>query len=82
MGISVWQLLIVLLIAVVLFGTKKLRNIGGDLGAAIKNFRTSMRDGENDSEDEEIASPPRVERDKDKAQIIDGKASVKQDNKI
>jgi len=52
MGISIWQLLIVLLIVVVLFGTKKLRNIGGDLGGAIKNFRSSMRDGESEAKDE------------------------------
>jgi len=80
MGISVWQLLIVLLIAVVLFGTKKLRNIGGDLGAAIKNFRSSMR--ESEKEEEELVSPPKVERDKDETQVIEGKASVKQDNKL
>jgi len=78
MGISVWQLLIVLLIAVVLFGTKKLRNIGGDLGAAIKNFRSSMR--ESEKEEEELVSPPKVERDKGETQVIEGKASVKQDN--
>ena len=46
MGISIWQLLIILVIVVLLFGTKKLRNMGGDLGGAIKNFRSSMRDGE------------------------------------
>nr|VFK16342.1 MAG: sec-independent protein translocase protein TatA [Candidatus Kentron sp. LPFa] len=44
-GISVWQLLIILVIIVVLFGTKKLRNIGSDLGDAIKSFRSSMKDG-------------------------------------
>ncbi len=48
MGISIWQLLIILVIVVVLFGTKKLRNIGGDLGGAIKNFRQSLRDGEEE----------------------------------
>ncbi len=41
-GISIWQLLIILAIVVMLFGTKRLRNIGGDLGAAIKGFRNSM----------------------------------------
>lgn len=45
-GISIWQLLIVLLIVVLLFGTKKMRNIGSDLGSAIKNFKSSMADGE------------------------------------
>lgn len=45
-GISIWQLLIVLAIIVLLFGTKKLRNIGGDLGGAVKGFKKAMRDGE------------------------------------
>lgn len=48
-GISIWQLLILLVIVVMVFGTKRLRNMGGDLGTAIKGFRSSMRDG-NDSD--------------------------------
>jgi sec-independent protein translocase protein TatA len=48
-GISIWQLLIVLVIVVLLFGTKKLRSLGGDLGSAIKNFKQSMQDGENEA---------------------------------
>ncbi|MBL4794275.1 MAG: Sec-independent protein translocase subunit TatA [Pseudomonadales bacterium] len=43
-GISVWQLLIVLVIVLVLFGTKRLRNLGGDLGGAIKGFKKAMND--------------------------------------
>ena len=43
-GISIWQLLIILVIVVLLFGTKKLRGMGGDLGAAIKSFRKSVKD--------------------------------------
>jgi sec-independent protein translocase protein TatA len=46
MGPSIWQLLIVFLIVLLLFGAKRLRNVGGDLGAAIKGFRNSMKDGE------------------------------------
>ncbi len=46
MGISIWQLLIILVIVLLLFGTKKLRNLGGDVGGAIKNFKQSMRSGE------------------------------------
>jgi sec-independent protein translocase protein TatA len=53
MGISVTKLLIVLGIAIVLFGTKRLRNAGSDIGAAIKNFRSSMKDGEKDQGDNE-----------------------------
>lgn len=45
-GISIWQLLIVLLIVILLFGTKKLRNIGSDVGGAIKTFRKSMKEDE------------------------------------
>jgi len=48
MGISVTQLMIVLVIVLVLFGTKRLRNIGGDLGGAIKGFRSAMKEGEED----------------------------------
>jgi sec-independent protein translocase protein TatA len=44
-GISIWQLLIVLVIVLLLFGTKKLRNLGSDLGGAVKGFRSSMKDG-------------------------------------
>lgn len=51
MGISIWQLLIVLGIVILLFGTKKLRNIGGDLGGAIRGFKKSMNDDESKTED-------------------------------
>jgi sec-independent protein translocase protein TatA len=44
MGPSLWQLAIVLVIVLLLFGTKKLRNIGGDLGSAIKSFRGAVKD--------------------------------------
>lgn len=47
-GISIWQLLIVLLIVLLLFGGKKLRGLGADLGGAIKGFRSSVRDGEEE----------------------------------
>ena len=44
-GISIWQLVIVLAIILLLFGSKKLRNIGGDLGNAVKGFKSAMKDG-------------------------------------
>ncbi len=47
-GISVWQLLILLLIVVLVFGTKRLRNIGSDLGSAVKGFRKGLEDEEDD----------------------------------
>lgn len=43
---SIWHWLIVLVIVLVVFGTKKLRNAGGDLGAGIKNFKQAMKEGE------------------------------------
>lgn len=50
MGISIWQLVIILGIVVLLFGTKKLRNIGGDMGSAINSFKKAMKDGEKDAD--------------------------------
>lgn len=47
MGISIWQLLIVLGIVVLLFGTKKLRTMGTDLGGAVRGFKKSMSDEES-----------------------------------
>lgn len=57
MGISVTKLLIVLVIILVLFGTKRLRNVGSDLGEAIKNFRLSIKDGENDKTEDKAEKP-------------------------
>ena len=52
-GISVWQLLIILAIVVMLFGTKRLRTLGSDLGAAIKGFRSSVTSDNADEESED-----------------------------
>lgn len=52
-GISIWQILIILLIVILLFGTKKLRNVGTDLGAAIKNFKKSVKEGEGEASEEQ-----------------------------
>lgn len=55
-GISIWQLLIVLAIVFLLFGTKKLRNMGGDLGSAIKGFKTAIKEDEPKIKDKENTS--------------------------
>ena len=52
-GISIWQLVIVLVIVLLLFGTKKLRNLGSDLGGAVKGFRSTMKDGTTSDEPSE-----------------------------
>lgn len=49
-GIGIWQLLIVAVIIVLLFGTKKLRNLGSDLGSAVKGFKNSIGDDKEKSE--------------------------------
>jgi sec-independent protein translocase protein TatA len=51
-GISIWQLLIILAIVIMLFGTKRLRNMGGDLGTAIKGFKNSMHTEDEKAEDD------------------------------
>lgn len=58
-GISIWQLLIVLAIVVMVFGTKRLRNLGGDLGSAIKGFKDSM--GNKDEESKAVESKSSAE---------------------
>ncbi len=52
-GISIWQLLIILAIVVMVFGTKRLKSLGGDLGGALKSFRKAMEQ----DEDKETAPP-------------------------
>ncbi|QUM74818.1 twin-arginine translocase TatA/TatE family subunit [Moritella sp. 24] len=51
-GISVTQLIIIAVIILLLFGTKKLRNVGGDLGAAVKGFKKAMSDEPKDTKEE------------------------------
>ena len=53
---SIWHWLIVLLIVIMVFGTKKLKNIGGDLGGAVKGFKDGMKDGGSTPEDKTEAS--------------------------
>lgn len=49
-SLSIWHWLIVLVVVVLIFGTKKLRNIGADLGGAVKGFKEGMKAGEDKSE--------------------------------
>ena len=72
-GISMWQLLILLLIVVLVFGTKRLRNMGGDLGAAVKGFRKGMEDARDDG-DEEKLEPDQLAADQKKESAADASA--------
>lgn len=53
-GISVWQLLIILAIVILLFGTKRLKGVGSDLGDAIKGFRKAVDTGDEDTKTESV----------------------------
>jgi len=54
---SIWHWLIVLLVVVLIFGTKKLKNIGSDLGSAVKGFKDGVK-GANEAADDAAAQPP------------------------
>ncbi|RTR03432.1 Sec-independent protein translocase subunit TatA [Halomonas nitroreducens] len=73
-GISIWQLLIVLGIIILIFGTKKLRNVGGDLGGAVKGFKKAMND---EDKTEEADKPQAQVRHDDEGQTYDVKAEQK-----
>ncbi|MGB1090674.1 MAG: twin-arginine translocase TatA/TatE family subunit [Oceanobacter sp.] len=60
-GISIWQLLIILAIVIMIFGTKKMRNLGGDLGSAIKNFKSAINDGDKADESAEKTAEKKEE---------------------
>lgn len=57
-GISIWQLLIIFAIIVLLFGTKKLRSLGGDLGSAVKGFKNAV--GDANKQDADFKEPQGV----------------------
>ena len=63
MGIGFRELLIILAIALLIFGAKKLRNIGSDLGAAVRGFKKSMNDGDDEEAGKKLAREPRPDAD-------------------
>ena len=76
MGISIWQLLIILVIVMLLFGTKKLRNMGNDLGGAIKSFRKAVKEGEDKESSEE------KEKLDEKGRVIEGEVTSREKDKV
>ena len=79
-GISVWQLLIVVLIVVLLFGTKKLRGMGSDLGSAVKGFKKAMTDEEKDKKDADFEQQNLADK-KDQADALNLKDQEKAKDK-
>lgn len=57
---SIWHWLVVLLIVVMVFGTKKLKNLGGDLGGAVKGFKDGMKEGGAAADDKPAVAPSQV----------------------
>jgi len=76
-GIGIWQLLIVLVIVMLLFGGKKLRNLGGDLGAGIKGFKKAM--GDEMSKEEDKAG---TLESKKAGEVIDAEVTSKTEDKV
>ena len=81
MGFGVTELLIILAIVLVLFGAKKLRNIGGDLGGAIKNFKSAMKEEENAS-DASTESQPKAKLDEKSGATIEGTVENKDKKQV
>ena len=72
MSFGIWELVIILLIVALLFGTKKLRSMGSDLGSAVKGFRSAVSDADKESLVEESAKGA------DKGRIIDAEIEKKE----
>ena len=73
-SLSIWHWLIVLLVVVLIFGTKKLRNIGADIGGAVKGFKEGMKP-------EEEKSQPKAEIPASTGQVIEGEAKKETQSK-
>ncbi|TAH12853.1 MAG: Sec-independent protein translocase subunit TatA [Curvibacter sp.] len=74
---SIWHWLIVLLIVVMVFGTKKLKNMGSDLGGAVKGFKDGMKDGTAAAAEDKPAAPPQQVANATEKTTIDVEAKQK-----
>ena len=78
MGLSTTHLIIFLVIIILIFGTKKLKNIGSDLGGAVKGFKDGMKDGSNAEKSAETPAPTPAATEKTEAKsTIDVEAKIK-----
>ena len=78
MGLSIWQLLIVLVIVILLFGTKRLKNLGSDLGNALKGFKKAVNDDGTTQKDADF-SPEQINEKADESVTISSTQEVKKD---
>jgi sec-independent protein translocase protein TatA len=73
MSFGIWELVIVLVIVALLFGTKKLRSMGGDLGSALKGFRSALKDDDTDKVSQQPDTTP-------ESTVIEGEVEKQTDN--
>ena len=77
---SIWHWIVVLIIVLLIFGTKKLRNLGGDLGGAIKSFKQAMKEeGDNTPESGNGEDAKKIKS--DSGRVIDAEITSKQKHK-
>lgn len=74
---SIWHWLIVLVVVVLIFGTKKLKNVGADLGGAVKGFKDGMKEGGNSGSDMPVAPPQQVSNKAHDSNTVDVEAKTK-----
>ena len=78
---SIWHWLVVLVIVLLIFGTKKLRNVGSDLGGAIRNFKQSMKEGDDTSKSDSDDAAETKKIVGDSGRVIDAEVTSKKKNK-
>jgi sec-independent protein translocase protein TatA len=78
---SIWHWIVVLVIVLLIFGTKKLRNMGSDLGGAIKNFKQSMKEGAEPDSPESGESDEAKKIKNDSGRVIDAEVTSKKKQK-
>lgn len=79
-GMSIWQLLIILVIVLLLFGTKRLKGLGGDLGGAIKGFKKAMTDEEEQEKNKDEQDVKKV-TEEEKTSVDSNETHSKTDSK-
>ena len=78
---SIWHWIVVLVIVLLIFGTKKLRNLGGDSGGAIKNFKQSMKEGADSDSPESGEDDEARKLKNDSGRVIDAEVTSKKKQK-
>lgn len=79
-GISIWQLLIILAIVILIFGTKRLKGLGGDVGGAIKSFKKAMNEDESKNDDASDDSEDKAALEKKDAEFSEANAEAKKES--